>query len=421
VKPRRSNPLLFVALGVFLLNAAAWSQTGSETPDLKEVTATGMGSITGGDVAHAKDDAVEDALRNAIEQTLGTMIQAETLAQNFTVVEDNIYSKTQGYIQKYDIVRQGKQDAMMYQVTVRALVKVSKLKDDLDAISTLMRRKKMPRLMVMIDEKNIGETATAAHYLEADLNTAESELMNKFMEKGFRFVDAATVKQNLSREKEAAILEGDVRQAAAVGRRSGAEVILVGKALAKATEVEAFGARIRSQQSTVTVRAIRTDTGDIIATGTEQGKTSHIDDVTGGTIAIQKSCDALAEALMSKILDRWSTDVNTGGTLTLRVNGVEDYGQLNQFKSSLKYYVRGVTGVTQRDFNNGFAVLELEMKGNSDDLAQRLSAAKMEGYKIKVTGVSEGGVTVQLVPTSGAAPVQTPEQDTPAEEDNSGN
>lgn len=173
-----------------------------------------MGSITGGDMAHAKDDAVEDALRNAIEQTLGTMIQSETLAQNFTVIEDNIYSKTQGYIQKYDILQQGKRDAQVYAVTVKALVKVSQLKDDLDAISTLMRRKKMPRLMVMIDEKNIGETATAYHYLEADLNTAESELMNKFMDKGFRFVDTATVKQNLNREKEAAILEGDVMQAA---------------------------------------------------------------------------------------------------------------------------------------------------------------------------------------------------------------
>jgi hypothetical protein len=398
---------LSVGLGILVGSASGFGQDESQ-PDVREVTASGMGSITNGDVAHAKDDAVEDALRNAIEQTLGTMIQSETLAQNFTLIEDNIYSKTQGYIQKYDILQQGKRDAQVYAVTVRALVKVSQLKDDLDAISTLMRRKKMPRLMVMIDEKNIGETATAYHYLEADLNTAESELMNKFMDKGFRFVDAATVKQNLNREKEAAILEGDVNQAAAVGRRVGAEVILVGKALAKATEVEAFNTKIRSQQATVTVRAIRTDTGDIIATDTEQGKFSHIDDVAGGTRAIQKASDLLADALMTKILDRWSTDVNTGGTLTLKVRGVEDYDQLNRFKSSLKYYVRGVTTVTQRDFNNGFATLEIEMKGSADDLAQRLSAAKMEGIRIKVTGVSEGGVTVQVLPTAGTAvpPIQ---------------
>lgn len=391
------------ALAAAFLSLAAWSGQ-ARGQDIREVTSLGMGSITGGDVAHAKDDAVEDALRNAIEQTLGTLIQSETLAQNFTVVEDNIFSKTQGYIQKYEIIEQGKRDAMLYEVKVRAWVRVSDLKDDLDAITTLIRRKKTPRLMVLIDEKNIGETATAAHFLEADLNTAESQLMNQFMKKGFRFVDAATVRQNLDREKEAAIMEGDARQAAAVGRRSGAEVVLVGKALAKAVEVEAFGAKIRSQQATVTVKAIRTDTGDLLAIGTEQGKFTHIDDVTGGTKAIQKACDALAEPLIAKILDRWSTDVNTGGTLTLKIRNIEDYAELNRFKNSLKYYVRGITNVTQRDFSDGFAVLELEMKGNADDLANRLSTAKMDGFIVKVTGVSEGGVTVTLVPSASAAP-----------------
>ncbi len=391
------------ALAAAFLSLTAWSGQ-ARGQEIREVIALGMGSITGGDVAHAKDDAVEDALRNAIEQTLGTLIQSETLAQNFTVVEDNIFSKTQGYIQKYEILEQGKRDAMLYEVKVRAWVRVSDLKDDLDAVATLIRRKKTPRLMVLIDEKNIGETATAAHFVEADLNTAESQLMNQFMKKGFRFVDAATVRQNLDREKEAAILEGDVRQAAAVGRRAGAEVVLVGKALAKAVEVEAFGAKIRSQQATVTVKAIRTDTGDLLAIGTEQGKFTHIDDVTGGTKAIQKACDALAEPLIAKILDRWSTDVNTGGTLTLKIRNVDDYAELNRFKNSLKYYVRGITNVTQRDFSDGFAVLELEMKGNADDLANRLSTAKMEGFIVKVTGVSEGGVTVTLVPSSTAAP-----------------
>jgi hypothetical protein len=395
-----------VALAAAFLSAAALTGQTGNTGDggTREVIALGMGSITGGDVAHAKDDAVEDALRNAVEQTLGTLIQSETLAQNFTVVEDNIFSKTQGYIQKYEILEQGKRDAMLYEVKVRALVKVTELKDDLEAIATLIRRKKMPRLMVLIDEKNVGETATAAHYLEADLNTAEAELMNQFMKKGFRFVDAATVRQNLDREKESAILEGDVRQAAAVGRRSGAEVVLVGKALAKAVEVEAFGTKIRSQQATVTVKAIRTDTGDLLAIGTEQGKFTHIDDMTGGTKAIQKACDALSEQLIAKIIDRWSTDVNTGGTLTLKVQNVDDYSELNRFKSSLKYYVRGITNVTQRDFSNGFATLELEMKGTADDLANRLTSAKMEGFIVKVTGVSEGGVTVTLVPSASAGP-----------------
>ena len=165
----------FFAAAVLFAAAAATGQA----PEVKEVTATGVGSILNGDVAHAKDDAVEDALRQALEQTMGLFVSSETLVENAAVIEDNIYSKTQGYIQKYDILREGKKDAETYGVTLSALVKLSDLKSDLDAIQTLLRRKKMPRLMVIIDEKNVGETATAYHYMEADLNTAESQLINK--------------------------------------------------------------------------------------------------------------------------------------------------------------------------------------------------------------------------------------------------
>jgi hypothetical protein len=410
-----SRAIVRSVLAAVLLAAAAYGQA----PEIKEVTSTGLGSIFNGDVGKAKDDAVEDALRQALEQTMGLLLSSETLVENAAVIEDNIYSKTQGYIQHYDVVQEGKRDAETYAVTVRAMIKLSDLKSDLDAIQTLLRRKKMPRLMVIIDEKNIGETAVASHYLEADLNTAESEIMNKFMDKGFRFVDAATVKQNLNREKEAAILEGDVRQAAAVGRRVGAEVVLVGKALAKAVEIEAFGAKIRSQQATVTVRAIRTETGEVIATGTEQGKFSHIDDVTGGTKAIQKACGPLAENLMAKIIDRWNVDVNTGNTLTMKVRGLEDFAELSKFKNSLKYYVRGITSVVQRDFDNGFATLEISMKGDAEDLAQRLSAAKMEGFRVRVTGQNEGGVSVAVTSTSAGAPSR-PAETEPAEEDTTG-
>jgi hypothetical protein len=216
------------------------------------------------------------------------------------------------------------------------------------------------------------------------------------MEKGFKFVDQATVKRNLDNEKAAAILEGDVNQAAILGKSVGAEIVLTGKALAKATVMEAFGVSQRSQQATVTVKAIRTDTGDIIATSSGQGAYPHIDDVIGGTKAIEKACSKMSEDLISQILDRWQTDISSGATLTLKVKGVKDFDQLNKFKSALKYYVRNLQTVTQREWEEGYSVLEVEMKGTSEDLAQRLSGKNIEGILVKVIGMSQNSVTVQL-------------------------
>jgi len=129
--------------------------------------------------------------------------------ENFQLIEDNIFSKTQGYVQKYDVIREGKRNEQLYEVTVRAVVKMTDLKNDLEGIATLMRRKNTPRMMVMIQEKNIGEAPGFLHYFEADMNTAETAIMDAFMPKGFKFIDQATVKRNLKQEQAAAILEGD--------------------------------------------------------------------------------------------------------------------------------------------------------------------------------------------------------------------
>ncbi len=379
-------------LAGFLFVFSALAQTG----EAQEVTATGMGAIVGGDVAHARDDAIEDALRKGIEQVLGTMVESETLTENFQLIEDNIMTKTRGYVQNYEVVSEGKRSAEMYEATVRMILKTANIQDDLDGIMTLMKRKNMPRLMVLIDETNIGETP-GNHLVTAELNTAETSLMNWFMAKGFRFVDQATVKQNLDQQRADAILQGNAAQAAAVGKMVGAEVVITGKAVAKANVTEAFGAQIRSQQATVAVRAIRTDTGDIIATATGQGAHPHIDDVQGGVMAIQKACDKLAGPLMTQILAQWQTDVSSGQTIVLNVQNVADYMQLNQFKNSLKYYVRGLETVNQRSFSDGYAVLEVVMKGSGDDLAQRLSGKDMDGIQIRVVGMTQNSVTVKLV------------------------
>ncbi|MBN1782841.1 hypothetical protein JW948_17020 [bacterium] len=380
-------------LFTLILGTALLAQGDMNAP--REVTATGMGSIIGGDVAHARDDAIEDALRKGLEDVMGLMVSAETLVENSMLIEDKIYSKTQGYIQTYQVLREGKRDEMLYEVTVRALVKTADLKSDLDAIATLIRRKNTPRMMVLFEETNIGETP-GMHLVTTDLNTAETAIMEKFMAKGFRFVDQQTIKANLDRAMASAILRGDNEKAAALGKSYGAEVVMTGKAVAKATETEAFGAKIRSQQATVTARAIRTDTGDIIATGTAQGAFPHIDDMTGGAKAIQKACGTLSDDLMQKILDRWQSDVNVGSTMTLKIQGIQGYAQLKKLESSLTYYVRGLNSVTRREYSGTFATFEVEMKGNADDLASRIDGQNIDGMVLSVVGMSQNTVTVQV-------------------------
>ncbi len=390
------------AVGILLLTGLliAWAdgtaQQQTTDDEAKEVVSSGIGSITGGDIAHARDDAIEDALRTGVEQALGMILSSESLVENFQLIEDKIFTKTQGYVQNYQVIRERKRNEQLYEVTVKAVVKMSALKDDLEGIRTLMRRKNTPRMMVMIDERNIGEAPGVLHYFEADMNSAETAIMEALMQKGFKFVDQSTVKGNLKKEQAAAILEGDVSKAAALGRSVGAEVVVTGKALAKATVVEVYGTQQRSQQATVNVRAIRSDTGDIIATTSGQGAFPHIDDVIGGTKAIQRACDQISETLVNQILDRWQADISSGATVTLNVRGITGFSMLSKFKASLPSYVRNANSIVQRNWSGQFATFEVEMTGNADDLAQRLSGKTIEGIHVKVIGLTQNSVTVEL-------------------------
>ena len=385
--------LLLPCVFIFAQNDAEFTAT---TMEAQEVVVSGMGSIINGDVAHARDDAISDALRRSVETALGTLVESETLVKNYQLIEDRIYSKSKGYVQGYEIVHEEQRNEMLYEVTLKATVKMADLKSDLDGIATLIRRKNTPRMMVMIDERNIGDVEGSMNYIDADLNIAETALMDLFMQKGFKFVDQSIIKQNLDNAKAAAILEGDVAQAASLARTVGADVILAGKAMAKATVVEVYGTTQRSQQASLTARAIRSDTGDIIATGSAEGAYPHIDDVVGGKKAIEKACGKLSDQLLEKILTRWQEDVTTGTTLTLKVQGISGYSQLSKLKVSLPHYVRGLESVTQRDWSGGFATLEVTMKGNSDDLAQSLSDKVIEGIAVTVVGMSQNSVTIKL-------------------------
>ena len=83
-----------------------WGGSEGQAEVIKTVRARGFGFILEGDKAAAFQQAKKAALREAVEEAVGTLISSTTQVQNFAVIEDNIYSHTEGYISKFNIVEQ---------------------------------------------------------------------------------------------------------------------------------------------------------------------------------------------------------------------------------------------------------------------------------------------------------------------------
>ena len=90
----RQYSVLFMAIGLLLL--PIWSV--AEEASVQVMESEGLGAIMNNDVAHARDQALDDAQRNAVEQAVGVMIWSETVVENFMLTQDVILSNTSGYV-----------------------------------------------------------------------------------------------------------------------------------------------------------------------------------------------------------------------------------------------------------------------------------------------------------------------------------
>ena len=357
---------------------------------MQNITTDGTASIMNGDKAMARDVATQDALRNAVEQVTGAVISSNTIVENAMVVEDNIYSKAKGYIKSYSILSEGEADGgLTYNVKVKALVRSGAIKEDM---ADIIRGAGNPKLMVLITESNVGSSAIGG--IDAQLGTAENTIIEAMRNKGFDFVDPETAEKSIRRDKALAALDGDAQAAAFIGERAGAEVIITGKSFAKeATVANDMLGGMKSIQATVSVKAFNTDDGRILVSKVETGRAVHIEEIVGGTKAIEQASQKLADYMAEEIVKKFARG---GNTVTLNVTGASNYDLYQELINVLKYEVRGVKAVNDREITGNTGLVEVETKFNSSQLAQEMLYKNFAKFSVKILSRTANRINLRL-------------------------
>ncbi len=377
--------ILYFSLALLMFSGLAAAQEATQT-----ITTDGAASVLNGDKAQARDVAIQDALRNAVEQVTGAVISSNTIVENAMVVEDNIYSKAKGYIKNYSIISEGEADGgLSYNVKVKALVRSGAIKEDM---ADIIRGAGNPKLMVLITESNVGSSAIGG--IDAQLGTAENTIIETMRNKGFDFVDPETAEKSIRRDKALAALDGDAQAAAFIGERAGAEVIITGKSFAKeATVANDMLGGMKSIQATVSVKAFNTDDGRILVSKVETGRAVHIEEITGGTKAIEQASAKLADYLAEEIVKKFARG---GNTVTLNVTGASNYDLYQELVNVLKYEVRGVKAVNDREITGNTGLVEVETKFNSSQLAQELLYKNFTKFSVKILSRTANRINLRL-------------------------
>ena len=321
---------------------------------------------------------------------MGTLIDSESLAQNFQLLNDEVYSQVKGYVREYDIIADNNGSGNIYRITVRATVILASLEKDLKALNIIKNEKGNPRVMVLFAELMDG--------LPIAGNIVQTEMEKVFLKKGFPLVDKSQFQAIQSRD--ATLSYADPMKAAALGRRFGAEVVIVGQASSDLVDSsQPYGVSVYYYQAQISAKAIKVDTAQIMAVESVQTdwRKAGQGQASGRMESAKQSLNAggelIAAAMISQILEAWRSEVFN--TVNIQVVAENVNGKRRRaFKNELEN-IRGIESVNERNYTNQVLVLDITVEGSIwNNFDERLES--FESVGVELTGKTQNRIDVKL-------------------------
>ncbi len=252
----------------------------------------------------------------------------------------------------------------------------------------------MPKVLVMVEEKAIGSISTSE---------VESMAVKLLGDNGIETVDQNMVQNNLDRIQKVFRGAGDNRAAAAIGREFGADVILMGEAIAKPNAAKIGDSNLRSYNAAATFRAVRTDNSVNLASASETATVVALDDITGSSKVLRKAAEQALAALIPQMIARWEKPGAVGlkpgekVAVTLTGGGMDQIWKLRETRMRLKGMKGKVASVAQKSYAQGVAVFNVESLLPCEELAEELVMDPPTDLKVQVVEIRETTLNLRVV------------------------
>ena len=253
---------------------------------------------------------------------------------------------------------------------------------------------RLPRVLMMVDEKSLGTIPTSE---------IESLAARLLLQQNVPVVDQDMVKANIGKSQQLLKMAGDARGAAALGLQFGADVVIMGEAVAKPSARRIADSNLRTYQAVATLRAVRTDNAATLATASEDASIIALDDVSGSSKALKGAGQKTLETLIPAMIEAWekSGGAGSGGVvlthISVTIGGVDQMWKLKAIRETLHGLGEKAQNVAQRNYTAGMAMFELDSTLPAEEFSEALVLKPPQGLKLQVLNISAGKVDLRAV------------------------
>jgi len=372
-------------LPVLVLSALAGAQ------DL-QVEATGYGPNV--------EAATRSAQRAAIEKGIGTIISSQTELENFQVKKDLVLSRTEGAVKSTETLKTSQGPDGAWEVTIRAVVSKSEIREDLMALSILRAAVGNPRVAILVRETVLGKPKLDG--------AVENQVIQGFRSREFEVVDASDALR-AKRSRDIQLVEGgDPKAAAALGAELGAEVVIVGTADATETDISQnpyfHNTAMKSASGVVTLKAIDVTNREILASASNNAPMVHVNPDVAGSEALEKATKKVLEnnGIIDQLLKVWQNKANNGQVLRVRIQSIPNFVASQVAVEELR--TEAVSVVT-RKMADRTLFLDVTWKGTASDFCSAIDGRKInkDRNKFAVVEMEGNSIVLEVRPADGGS------------------
>ncbi len=324
--PRKNSKQIFIILAIIMCVSADISSAG------EKVIVKGISFFERGRELIAREKALDEAKRAAIEKVLGVGVDSITVVENYAVVSDRILSRSSGYINSFDILQERINDLGTYEITIEAEVETPDLINDIERFQKIFGRQKNPRVSVMI------EPGLDKKYMPAAIKTASmvTEKLKESRFKVFRHSEKKAIKMGL----------------------------YVGLSLELSTKSSTFqGVELTVNEISLIANIYRAGDNEILATASTVEKHPGENRLQALDNGARLCVDSTWKELRSQLIKVWESELYGSRDIFFIVKGISSIIKAQKIASIFQTDVHGVEKTKISSFQKNLTEFHIKYRG----------------------------------------------------------